>query len=284
MAQFNGAEVVSLWQRLVNATLRADDLPSQLFAFLGSGETELKLMGGKKISREDARVLLQDLFPTDIQVRGVCSQPMAVVAAAPHVHYDHWAEYFCNRVAKNLAIGWVVAINFRDGDSRNIPAVIGRHIHVNRPLESSAPGGMEFESDRARAVFEQYTQALRTASGRDALPLDLLIELHAHHRTPKLEVATAGIEKAQIEQLNESYSNERAKKRMLPELSIEPMHAVRLKAENTKRMGSMQSQISMRALHIEIPREARQSEEHRRLLAGTLIMVLRQHMQQLAAA
>jgi hypothetical protein len=265
---------VKILDRLRRAFWRSDDMKTQLFAFLASDRLELRLISGRRLTRDEARQHLQELLPAEVQVRGVCTLPHAVVAAAPHVHFDHWSEYFCNRVARKLKTGWVVALNFRDGDSQTIPGSIGRHLHVNRPFESSRPGSIEYESERARGVYDQYIAALRAASGRDSLPLDLLIEFHAHHRTPCLEIAAAGLNTESAQAIVARYEQERARRPLMPELRLEPLHDVRLKADTTKRAGSMQPAVTRCALHIEIPREARQAEEHRQALLFALLRLL----------
>jgi hypothetical protein len=267
-------DAVKILDRLRTALWRADDIKTQLFAFLGSDQQDLRFISGRRITREEARTYLQELLPAEVQVRGICTLPHAIVVAAPHVHFDHWSEYFCNRVARKLNAGWVVAVNFRDGDSQTIPVPIGRHIHVNRPFESSRPGSIEYESDRARDVYDQYIAALRAASGHDRLPLDLLIEFHAHHRTPHVEIATAGLSMATAQAMSALYERECAQKPLLPELRLEPLHEVRLTAETAKRAGSLQPTVTHCALHIEIPREARQSEQHRQALLSVLLHVL----------
>lgn len=264
---------MKLLDQFMRALWHTDDLKSQLFAFLGSDSPELGTLSGRKLSRGQVRDLLQELIPATIEVRGVCRRSVAAVAAAPHVSFDNWSEYFCNRIARRSRIGWVIAKNFRDQHSQTIPISIGRHIHVNRPTESDGPGQTERETERARSVHQRYLSALAEASGRTALPVDLLIELHSHHRTPHLEIATAGLTAEQARELVEVYERRRVKRPLLPELKIAPLHALRLTADNARREGSIRTDVAQVALHVEVPREARQSDNARRTMCAALILM-----------
>ena len=270
--------------RLLRAVWHSDDLKSQLFAFLGSDAPEFRMLGGRRLSREQARELLQELIPATIEVRGVCRRSVAAVAAAPHVSFDNWSEYFCNRIARRTRIGWVVAKNFRDQHSQTIPIFIGRHIHVNRPTESDGPGQSERETERARDVHERYLSALAEASGRTVLPFDLLIELHSHHRTPDLEIATAGLTVNLARELAEVYERRRAKRPALPEFKIAPLHPLRLTADGARRGGSIRTEVARVALHVEVPREARQSDDARRAMCAALILVSETLIRRLSSA
>jgi hypothetical protein len=261
-----------------------DDLKSQLFAFLGSDSREFPMLGGRRLSREQARELLLELIPAVIEIRGVCRRAAAAVAAAPHVSFDNWSEYFCNRIARKLRIGWVVARNFRDQHAQTIPISIGRHVHVNRPTESDGPGHDERETERAREVHRRYLSALAKASGRAELPLDVLVELHSHHRTPDLEIATAGLTVEEARELAEEYERRRIKHPALPELRIAPLHTLRLTADNARREGSIRTGVARVALHIEVPREARQNESARRVMCAALIMMTETLIRRLSAA
>jgi hypothetical protein len=261
-----------------------DDLKSQLFAFLGGDAREFPMLGGRRLSREQVRELLQELIPATIEVRGVCRRSIAAVAAAPHVSFDNWSEYFCNRIARRLRIGWVVAKNFRDQHSLTIPIFIGRHIHVNRPSESDGPGQAERETERARDVHQRYLSALAEAAGRSVLPIDLLIELHSHHRMPDLEIATAGLTAELARELVEVYERRRVKRPLLPELKIAPLHTLRLTADNARREGSIRTDVARVALHVEVPREARQNDPARRTMCAALILMSETLIRRLAAA
>jgi hypothetical protein len=264
---------VKLLDRLLTAIRRSDDMQTQLFAFLASGEKELSLLGGKKLNRDEARALAQELVPASIEVRAVCMMGNGAVVTAPHVSFDNWSEFFCNRLAKHHRIGWVVAKNYRDQDPHSIPVSIGRHLHVNRPTESAGPGRGEKVSDRAQTVFDEYAQALAEASGLGKLPIPLLLEIHSHHRTPYLEIATSGVSSEFASDLVERYQRSRGKYRELPEMLIEPLHEIRMTADLTKRFGSLRPAIAAQAFHFEIPREARQSDDARQIMVRALIQL-----------
>ncbi len=266
---------MKMLDRIRQALQRSDDFKAQLFAFLGSDAEELRGLGGKSMTRDEARGLLRELIPAEIQMRAVCKGTPHVVAAAPHVSFDNWSEYFCNRVARRLEIGWVVAKNFRDQHPATIPAAIGRHIHVNRPLESLCPGGAEFFSERAQTVHKDYLHALREASGSPELPFDLLLEFHSHQRTPKLEIATVGLTREAAEQINDHYVRLQ-EKAQLPELALEPLHSLRMTAEATKQTGSLRPEVARCALHIEVPREFRRGDAERRTMCRALIQMATQ--------
>lgn len=275
---------MTFFKRLLTAFHRTDDLQSRLFTFLASDQKEFPLLGGKSLSREEARAMAQELVPARIEVRGVCTVPLVTVIAAPHVSFDNWSEYFCNRVAQRFRTGWVVAKNYRDQDPHTIPAPIGRHVHVNRPTESAGPGRMESGTERAIKVHQEYLVALAEASGRNRLPLDLLIEFHSHHRTPYLEIATTGLERELAEEIFNSYARTRSTLPMLPEMQIEPLHVVRMTADGTKQLGSMRPEVARRALHIEVPRSARRDDLGRRAMCKALFQMTGALLKRLIAA
>jgi len=272
---------MKLFERFRLAFQRSDDFKAQLFAFLGSDAQELRGIGGHIVTREQARELLQELIPAEIEMRGICRRPIAVVAAAPHVSFDNWSEYFCNRTAQRLSLGWVIAKNFRDQDPHTIPASIGRHLHVNRPTESLRPGGDEFFSERAQEAHEKYLATLLQASGKKAFPMDLLIEFHSHMRTPKLEIATVGVNQDIAREIDERYTELRAKF-SLPELALEPLRPLRMTAEMTKNIGSLRTEIARHSLHIEVPREFRRGDLERRQMCQGLIQITKLVVERLA--
>jgi hypothetical protein len=171
----------------------------------------------------------------------------------------------------------VIAKNFRDQHPATIPVSIGRHIHVNRPSESERPGSGEFFSERAQAIHDEYVNTLVRASGRTALPLNLLLEFHSHQRTPQLEIATTGVSEATAQTLAELYSRLQARA-LLPDLGLEPLHPLRMTAEATKRFGSLRPAVTKCALHIEVPREFRRGEAERRVMCRALIKLAEQLM------
>lgn len=230
----------------------------RLIAFLKTPDASFVLPGLGEVTRERAKELVRELIPTEIQVRGVAVGPSRAVIAAPHVSFDQWTEYFCNRLARAHGTGWVVALNFRDYDAYRIPVSIDRHLHVNRPTESKGAHQSETRTERAEQVFREYLEALARASG-GGLPLDLLIELHAHRRSERIEIATSGVSMALAAELAESYAAESVGQ-AVPDLAIEPLHKVRLGAYLAKSIGSMHGGISRMSFHIEIPRGARATE------------------------
>jgi len=249
---------------------RSDGMKAQLFVFLSGDRSELKLIGSR-VSREEARGILQELIPARVEMRGVCMRPLAAVVAAPHVSFDNWSEHFCNRIARRLRIGWVVAKNFRDQHGATIPVSIGRHIHVNRPTESERYGAEESETPRAHCAYAEYTRAIAQAGGRGSLPVDVLLEIHSHHRTRHLEIATSGLSAELAKRLLDDWNALRADRSSLPEMRIEPLHEVQLPADAAKRHGTMRPEVAALALHVEIPREARDSEESRRGTRAALV-------------
>lgn len=199
---------------------------------------------------------------------------MAAVAAAPHTRFDNWSEYFCNRAAKLLGLGRVIARNFRDLDGMGIPVSIGRHVHVNRPFESDGPGEPERETPRARRVHEEYLAALRQASGRETLPMDFLVEFHSQRQTPFLEIATTGFSNDFAQELFDAYLDRRAREPLLPVLRIEPLHELQWRAEMAKAHGSLRPEVTAHGLHVEIPRDTRRAEKFRAACSPALIALI----------
>ena len=260
--------------------MTADALRDQLISFLKSAGETLPLAAGATITRREAQEQLQALIPTTIEVRDVCVGPRAIVLAAPHVSFDHWSEYFCNRAAAHLKVGRVVAKHFRDQDNLHIPVSIRRHVHVNRPTESDGPNKPEHETKRARHAHEKYIAALREAGG-GKFPLALLIEFHSQRQHKQIEIATVGWTASEAESLLEMWNELRRREVSLPELRIEPLHDLHFTAASAKRHGSLRPDVSRKALHIEIPRGVRRSEELRQLANGSLLAFLDAVMQRL---
>lgn len=222
-------------------------------------------------SAEVIRARLCELIPAKIEVWDVCVGEFAVVVAAPHVSFDGWTEYYCNRIAPALKAGRVIAQNFRDDNGHDIPVSIGRHIHVNRPTESRERGGEEFETERAKRVCEDYVAALRKSGGKSRL--DLLIELHGHHRHEKIEIATTGIRDNEAERFRKSYLTNFSG-REYPDLLIEPLDRLYFTAELAKTKGSLRNDVTASALHIEIPKVWRKDAARREMLCAALSDVL----------
>ncbi|MCB1059730.1 MAG: hypothetical protein KDB65_05845 [Calditrichaeota bacterium] len=238
-----------------------ETLIGEMLAALKNGDTVLAASDGRTYSHKEMQGRLVEWIPTSIEAKRVCELSSAVVVAAPHVSFDNWAEYFANRLAHDLRCGEVLAKNFRDEDGGKIPVSIGRHIHVNRPSESSKRGGRERETDRALRVFEEYRAAL-FAAGQNS-PLDLLIEIHGHRRHLKLEVATAGVDEHTARELMQTYLGLTSDDSRQPQIAIEPIDRLKFSAKRAKEHGSLHPSVCKAALHIEIPRVCRENEEAR---------------------
>lgn len=240
----------------------ADDaLTRELIQALQERRNQFTARDGRLYYSQDMQSRLRELIVADVLVMRKCSLPIGMVIAAPHVSFDNWTQFYANRLAPALQAGEVLARNFRDEDGGTIPVSIGRHIHVNRPTESERRGGREFESERARAVHEEYLEALHTAGGRK--PLDLLIELHGHHGHNALEVATTGITSVAASEMLSAYSIAKGDLLGYPDLRIEPLHEVRYAARAAKETGSLRSGVCSHSLHIELPRQCRDSAKNR---------------------
>lgn len=258
--------------REVNGPAEADagDLKLLLIRLLKSKQSSLKI-NGEVISRDRARLLLQELVPAHIRIADTCRLPVSITAAAPHVSFDHWSEHFCNRVAKHFGLGRVIAKNYRDQDDLHLPVSVGRHLHVNRPTESEGPSCPEYETERARGVFRDYVNALRIASGAEDFPIALLLEFHSHRSSPALEIAARGVDRTLAGRLEKAYAP-LAAARLCP-LLIEPLHKLRLTAKAAKRHGSMAQEVARTALHIEIPLSTRRNDAARRQMGDALIVL-----------
>ncbi|MBI5059782.1 hypothetical protein HZB60_08395 [candidate division KSB1 bacterium] len=236
-------------------------LTRRLIEFLLTRDQSHPFDGLGVVTRARAQALLQELIPAEIQVRGVSARGPRVVIAAPHVSFDQWSEYFCNRLTQAYSTGSVVAMNYRDRDQYRIPVNIGRHLHVNRPTESTAPGRSEHRTERAAEVYYHYIHALSEAGG-GSLPLDVLIEIHSHRRCEQVQIATVGVGDDLARELHALYSAH-AVEQSLPELLIEPLHRLHWQALSAKQIGSFQPGISRMAYHIEIPRGLRENQRSR---------------------
>lgn len=257
----------------------ADDaLTRELIQALQERRDSLTARDGRLYYREDMQSRLRELIVADVVVMHKCSLPISMVIAAPHVSFDNWTQYYANRLAPALQAGEVLARNFRDEDGGKIPVSIGRHIHVNRPTESEQRGGREFATARARAAHEEYLDALFKAGGGE--PLDLLIEVHGHHAHSTLEVATTGITPDEAHEMLSAYSIAKGDLLGIPELRIEPLHEIRYAARAAKESGSLRSVVSARTLHIELPRQCRDSAANRE----SFLPVLREWLRRCVSA
>lgn len=238
------------------------DSVRELIAFLQSADMERTTKLGQ-LSRSEAQLLLQRLIVAEIQVRGKSNRKIQAVLSAPHAGFDHWSEYYCNRLAPALNMGWVVALNFRDQDHLRIPVSIGRHVHVNRPTESSGPGQRESRTERAEKIFSDYATALREAATHTGdIRIDLLIELHSHKHSDIIEIATTGIDASEARLIKELYADV-IRGENFPELKIEPLDNLYWRAERAKSEGILRPEYVRRGLHVELPRGLRNSEQAR---------------------
>jgi hypothetical protein len=241
--------------------MNSDSLKLLLIEFLKSEKPATEIEGMGVIERKEAKEQLCVLIPATIEVYQRCTLPLAAVTAAPHIHFDGWSGHFARKTAEEFGFGWVVAKNFRDEDSLEIPVSIGRHLHVNRPTESSHRQGSERETPRAREAYVKYVKAIAKAGGK-SLPVDILIEFHGHRTHKAVEIAATGVSVDLANSLHSVYRKAAAGD-SVPELRIEPLHRLHYSANSAKQNGVMQSSIAELALHIEMPRELRQTEADR---------------------
>jgi len=249
------------------------DLKASLFDFLRGESQVVTLPGEGRFTREQAEAKLRELIPTRVRVMDRCRLPLAVVAAAPHVRYDGWSEWYCRQAARALGSGRVVARHFRDHNEYDIPTPIGRHIHVNRPTESRRPRGREVRTERAADAYRRYIAAIARAAGGE-LPVDLLLEFHAHKRHSTIEIATCGIPSELAGELVEQYARQASESGTTIPLRIEPLHKLHFTARQAKRSGSLSGAVARAALHIEIPLALRRDAESRKLGIDLLLPLL----------
>ena len=183
-----------------------------------------------------------------------------VLIAAPHGLYDTNTAALAVEAARQLGAGYVVARGFR---------VDGVRINVNRPTEGAniTSCRREFQSARAKEVYDLYLQAVSAASG--GRPLRLYVEIHgnADPRTAKkVEIASTGISRAQARSLKDAYPDilVRAQK-ITPafaqlELLVEPLDQVYFNAGCAKQVGILYTNLVPHGIHFEFPRSARESE------------------------
>lgn len=178
-----------------------------------------------------------------------------VVVAAPHEGFDLGTSVVASAAVSVLGTGIVVADDIREPD---------HPINVNRPTEGIwLPPGRERFTARARAVFDDYMQALhRAAQG----PIWLLIEIHGNSRKQSAraaEVATKGLSEASARVLK------RDLERALAPLGVkvQPLDRIYFGADGARRDGSL-SEVP-EAIHIELPRAERR--RGRRWKVGTEI-------------
>lgn len=220
--------------------------------------------------------------------------PPGLVLAAPHEGYDMYSGDIANRVANRLGWGRVIAKEFRDTKAR-------RWLDVNRPTQRiwtlGGKRGKEQTTRKGRETFAEYQRRLRVAGQVSEGPLTLLVEFHGHNRKIQLggekvrldviECATRGFSDAELRALQERYQRLAAER-----WPVGPIIALRFdqidstyvyrgarqrfyyRASGAKEAGSLQASVTKRALHFELPQNARSTRTQRqafgRLLADLL--------------
>lgn len=180
-----------------------------------------------------------------------------VVVAAPHGTSDSHTGEIASAIARRTGFGLVVATGFllAGGDGR---------YQVNRPSEGR-PGSNPLD-DRAtpagQHVYAEWEQRVRAVAGER---LRFYVEIHGNGRPEsagRIEIATVGVDPAHAIQLRtlleltrDAHLRGRAGAPRLDVL-IEPLDRLFYTATGAKRDGIFR--IPERALHIELPRVARQ--------------------------
>ncbi len=209
--------------------------------------------------------------------------PPGLVLAAPHEGYDMYTGDIANRVANSLGWGRVIAKEFRDTKAR-------RWLDVNRPTQRvwtlGGKRGKEQTTRKGRETFSEYARRLRVAGQVSEGPLTLLVEFHGHNRRIKLgtekvrldviECATRGFSDAELRTLQARYQRLAAER-----WPVGPIIALRFdqidsnyvyrgvtqrfyfRASGAKEAGSLQSSITKRALHFELPQSVRSTRTQR---------------------
>ncbi len=181
-----------------------------------------------------------------------------IVVAAPHGTSDLGTGAMAAEIARLTGFGLVVATDF------NVSEHPGRRYQVNRPMEGMAghPSSEDVESERARSVYEAYERRVRDAAQG---PLAFYAEIHGDSRpesAERVEIATAGVDAEQAQKLRTLFelvrdAHLRARSSALRlQVRVEPADPPFSTAAGAKRAGILR--LPQRALHIELPRVARQ--------------------------
>jgi hypothetical protein len=203
-----------------------------------------------------------DTIPSRARRRGL-------VIGAPHGSYDAYTA----GIAKQLALqtGWaaVIARGFTPTESGD-----GRRINVNRPTERHVSlSEREFETERARAAYEQFKTSVLSAAGGH---LELYIDIH-HNDGSRIEVATVGLSKEEARVIKKAYRVARDQALLgrpeiaVVDLAIEPLDELEVGAWAAKTHGILS--VAPRSLHFELPAHVivmaseRQQEIYTRVLA-----------------
>lgn len=214
------------------------------------------------------------------------------VIAAPHGGYDQNTEYVARSLGRRLGWGWVAAIGYRSDP-------LHFWYDVNRPTErrwSYGGFGDRRETRDGRSVFSDYLARVGRAARHAGRRLDLLVEIHGHARriqtgsgsirVQAIELATSGISSSVLWRLKRRYGE---LVRDVPSPLRVPLAVDALdrryevggwevpfyfRASDAKRIGSLQSEISRRALHFELPSRVRNSYDGRRYYVTLLAELL----------
>jgi hypothetical protein len=184
-----------------------------------------------------------------------------IVVAAPHGTTDQWTAEMAAEIAGHTGFGLVVATGFDvETDARERT---GRRYQVNRPLEGvpGHPFAEEIDTPGARAVYDTYERRVREASQG---PLRFYAEIHGNSRgesADRIEIATVGVDAETAVKLRTLFELVRDAHRARPpgarlDVRVEPADALYDTATGAKRVGILR--LPQRALHIELPRAARQ--------------------------
>ncbi len=185
-----------------------------------------------------------------------------VVVAAPHGTSDIGTGEMAAEIARRTGFGLVVATGFNvEADSRVGPS---RRYQVNRPVEGvpGRPVSEDTGTEVARSVYEAYERGVREAAQG---PLRFYTEIHGNNRREagdRIEIATVGVDaeqaaklRALLELVRDAHLRARPGATRL-DVRVEPADALVYSASGAKRAGILR--LPQRALHIELPRVARQ--------------------------
>jgi hypothetical protein len=206
-----------------------------------------------------------DTIPSRARRRGL-------VIGAPHGSYDAYTA----GIAKQLAFqtGWaaVIARGFTPTESGD-----GRRINVNRPTERHVSlSEREFETERARAAYEQFKTSVLSAAGGN---LELYIDIH-HNDGSRIEVATVGLSKEEARVIKKAYRVARDQALLgrpeiaVVELAIEPLDELEVGAWAAKTHGILS--VAPRSLHFELPAPVivMASDRQREIYTGVLAQLI----------
>ena len=180
------------------------------------------------------------------------------MVAAPHGTSDLGTGAMAAEIARLTGFGLVIATDFKVSEHP------GRRYQVNRPMEGMAghPSSEDVESERARSVYEAYERRVRDAAQG---PLAFYAEIHGNSRpesAERVEIATAGVDAEQAQKLRTLFELVRdahlRARSSAPRLHVrvEPADPLFYTASGARRAGILR--LPQRALHIELPRVARQ--------------------------